>query len=137
MDTDYTDDITLLVNTPTQAKFLLQSLEETAGGIGLHMNAGKTEYICFIKKGDISTLNGSSLKSVDKLMYLGSSILFNESSINMCLAKAWTTINRLLLIWKSDLSDRIKWGFLPSSNRVNPTVWMHHMVTDKNVSRKS
>ena len=44
---DYADDIVLLTNTPTQAKSLLHSLEQAVGGIGLHVNAGKMEYICF------------------------------------------------------------------------------------------
>ena len=43
----YTDDIALLANTPTQAKSLLHNLEQAAGGIGLHMNIDKTEYLCF------------------------------------------------------------------------------------------
>ena len=70
MDADYADDIVLLTNTPTQAESLLHSLEQAAGGTGLHVNAEKTEYMCFNKKGDISTLNGGSLKSMDKFMYL-------------------------------------------------------------------
>ena len=37
---------TLMVNTPTQADSLLHSLEQVAGGIGLHVNADKTEYMC-------------------------------------------------------------------------------------------
>ena len=61
MDADYADNIALLANTPTQAKFLLHSLEQAAGGIGLHMNAN----MCF-NQGDISTLNDSSLKLVYK-----------------------------------------------------------------------
>ena len=52
-DADYPDDIALLVNTPTWAETLLHSLER----IGLHVNADKTEYMCFIQRGDISTLN--------------------------------------------------------------------------------
>ena len=35
------------------------------GGIGLHVNADKTEYMCFNQRGDISTLNGGSLKLMD------------------------------------------------------------------------
>ena len=42
MDMDYTDDIALLANTLTQAKSLLHSLEQAAGGIGLHVNTDKT-----------------------------------------------------------------------------------------------
>ena len=41
------DDIALLENTPTQAETLQHSLERAAAGIGLHINADKTEYMCF------------------------------------------------------------------------------------------
>ena len=75
------------------------------------MNADTREYMCFNQKGDISSLNGYSLKSVDKLMYLRSDISTTENDINMWLAKAWTAINRLLIIWKSDLSDKMKCNF--------------------------
>ena len=50
-DADYADDIVLLANTPTQAKSLLHNLEQAAGGIGLHVNADKTEYLSFNQKG--------------------------------------------------------------------------------------
>ena len=65
-DTDYTDDIALLANVPAQAETLLHSLEQAAVGIGLHVNVHKTEYMSFNQTGNISTLNGSSLKLVDK-----------------------------------------------------------------------
>ena len=55
-DADYADNMALLVNTPTQAETLLHSLEQAAGGIGLHVNADKTEYTCFNQRGDISTV---------------------------------------------------------------------------------
>ena len=78
-----------------------------------------------IKKGDISTLNGGSLKLVDKFNYLGSSISSTENDINKWLAKAWTVIDRLSIIWKSNLSNKMQ--FFPSSSWVNSTIWMHHM----------
>ena len=53
-DSDYADDIALLANTSTQAETLLHSLERAEGGIGLHVNADKAEYICFNQRGDIS-----------------------------------------------------------------------------------
>ena len=61
MEAYYTDDIAFLANIPSQAESLLHSLEQAAGGIGLHVNANKTEYMCFNKKKkrDISTLNSS------------------------------------------------------------------------------
>ena len=74
-----TDAIELLANTPTQAETLLHSLELAETGIGLHVNAHKTEYMYFIHKGDISKLNGSSLKLVDKFTYLGSSVSSTET----------------------------------------------------------
>ena len=62
MDIDYADDIALLANTPTQAESLLHNLKPAAGGIGLHVNEDKIEYMCFNQTGDISTLNDDSLK---------------------------------------------------------------------------
>ena len=63
---------------------------------------------CLDQTGDISTLVGSSLKLVDKFTYLGSSTTSTEKDINTRLAKAWTAINRLSVIWKSDLTDKMK-----------------------------
>ena len=110
-DADYTDDIMLLANTPIQAESLLQSLEQATSDTGLHVNADKTEYMRFNKKEDISTLNNSSLKLLDKLTYLRSNVSFTKNYMNMRLAKAWTTIDRLSIIWKSDLSDKIRRNF--------------------------
>ena len=106
-DADYSDDIALLVNTPTQAKSLLHSLEWVAGGIGLHVNADKRDYMCFNQSGDISILSHGSLKLVDKFTYLRSSISSTENDIKMQLAKANTVIDRLSAIWKSDLSKGV------------------------------
>ena len=64
-DADYTDDIMILANTPNQAETLLHSLERAAASIGLHVNAHKTEYMCYNQTGDITTLDGTSLKLVD------------------------------------------------------------------------
>ena len=67
--------------------------------------------MCFNQTGDIFTLNGSTLKLVDKFTYLESSVSSTESDINTRLAKAWTAINRLSVIWKSDLTDKMKQSF--------------------------
>ena len=77
-DADYADDKALLANTSAQAEILLQSLEGAAAGIGLNVNADKTQYMCFNQTGDISRLNGSSLKVVDKFTYQGSSVLSKD-----------------------------------------------------------
>ena len=114
-DTDYVDDIAILANTPTQAKTQLHSLERAAAGTGLHINADKTENMYFNQRGDISTLNGSSLKLVDKFTYLGSSVSSTEIDINTRLAKAWAAIDRLSVEWKSDLTDKIKRSFFQAA----------------------
>ena len=76
------------------AETLLHSLERAAAGICLHVNADKTEYMCFNQRGDITTLNGSYLKLVDKFIYPGSSVSSTEKDIKTRLAKAWNKLWR-------------------------------------------
>ena len=114
-DTDYADDITILANTPNQAETLLHSLERATAGICLHVNAHKTEYMCYNQTGDISTLDGTSLKLVDKFTYLGSNVSSTEKDIDTRLTKAWTAIDRLSIIWKSDLTDKMKRSFFQAA----------------------
>ena len=64
-DADYADYVALLANTPVKAETLLHSLERAAAVIGLYFNAHKTKYICPNLRGNMSTLNGSSLKLID------------------------------------------------------------------------
>ena len=112
-DADYADDIALLANTPKQAETLLHSLERSAAGIGLHVNAHKTEYMCFNQAGDISTQDGTSLKLVDKFTYLGNSVLSTEKDTR--LPKAWTAIDKLSVTWKLDLTDKMKRSFFQAA----------------------
>ena len=92
---DYADDMALLANVPTPVESLLNSLEWTAGGISLHVNADKMEYMCFNQKGDIFTLNGGSLKLMDKFMYLRSSISSTENDINMRMNCYWQVFTHM------------------------------------------
>ena len=73
-----------------------------------------THYI-YIYTGDISTLEGTPLKLVDKFTYLGSSVESTEKDIETRLTKAWTAINRLSTIWKSDLTDKMKRSFFQAA----------------------
>ena len=114
-DADYADDIALLAITPNQAETLLHNLERAAADIGLHVNAHKTEYMCYNQTGDISTLDGTSLKLVDKFTYLGSSVSSTEKDIDTRLTKAWTAIDRLSIIWKSDLTDKMKRSYFQAA----------------------
>ena len=47
--------------------------------------------------------------------YLGSSVESTKKDIEMRLAKAWTAINRLSIIWKSDLTDKMKRSFFQAA----------------------
>ena len=120
----------LYTNTPAQVESLQYNLVKAAGTIGLHVNADKMEYICFDQnqKGDIFTLKSGSLRLVDKFTYLGSSISSMEKDINMRLVKVWTVIDRLSVIWRSDLSDKTKRNFFQAAVRsILPygcTTWM-------------
>ena len=114
-DADYADDIAILANTPHQAKTLLHSLEQAAAGISHHVNAHKTEYMCFNQMGNISTLDGTSLKLVEKFTYLGSSVSSTKKDIDMRLMKTWTAIDKLSIIWKSDLTDKMKRSFFQAA----------------------
>ena len=67
--------------------------------------------MCYNQTGNISTLDRTSLKLVDKFTYLGSSVSLTEKDIDTRLTKAWTTIDRLSIIWKSNLTDKMKRSF--------------------------
>ena len=71
--------------------------------------------MCFYQKVDISTLEGTSLKLVDKFTYLGSSVSSTETYIDTRLTKAWTAIDKLSIIWKSDLTDKMKRSFFQAA----------------------
>ena len=89
----------------------MHSLEQASAGIDLNINAHKTEYMCFNQTGDIFTLDGSSLKLLDKFTYLGSTVSSTEKDIDTRLTMAWTAIDKLSIIWKSDQTDKMKRSF--------------------------
>ena len=127
-------DIALLANLPAQAESLLHSLERVAGGIDLHVNANKTEYMCFNRRGDISALKGGPLKLVDKFTYFGSSISLTVNDIHTRLAKAWTANDSLSVIWKSDLINKLKHSFFPKQQSCQ-YCYMEHLM-DANYGEK-
>ena len=101
-DANYADDLALLANTPNQAETLLHSLERAVASIGLHVNAHKTEYMCYNQTGNITPLDGASLRLVDKFTYLGSSVSSTENDIDTRLTK-------------SDLTDEMKRSFFQAA----------------------
>ena len=78
-------------------------------------NAQLCLYACLIIAGDISTLDGTPLKLVDKFTYLRSSVSSTEKDIDTRLTKEWTAIGRVSIIWKSDLTDKLKRSFLQAA----------------------
>ena len=64
---------------------------------------------------DITSLDESSLKLVDKFTYRGTSVSSTEKDIDTRLTKAWTAIDKLLILWKSDLTDKMKRCFFQAA----------------------
>ena len=82
--------------------------------------------MCYNQTGDISTPDGTSLKLVDKFTFLGSSISSNDKDIDTRLIMAWAAIDRLSIIWKSDLTDKMKYSFFQA---VVVSVLLHGCTT--------
>ena len=51
----------------------------------------------------------------DKFIYLGSSVTSIKKDIDTRLMKAWIVFNRLSIIWKSDLTDKMKRSFFQAA----------------------
>ena len=110
-DADYADDLVLLANTPAQTESLLHSQEQAAGSNDVCTSTNRIEFIWIKQEEPISILSGKPLKLVDLFIYVSSNISSAESDVNICLEKALNAIERLLIIWKFYLSDKIKQVF--------------------------
>ena len=71
--------------------------------------------MCYNQKGGISTLEGTVLNLVDWFTDLGSSVSSTEKDIDTRLMTAWTAIDKLSIIWKSDLNDKMKRSFFQAA----------------------
>ena len=52
---------------------------------------------------------------IDKFTYLGSCVSSTETDIDTRLAKAWTANSSISVIWKSDLTDKMKRSFFQAA----------------------
>ena len=52
---------------------------------------------------------------MDQFTYLGSRVSSTKTDINTWLVKAWTIIDRLSVIWKSELTDEIECSFFQAA----------------------
>ena len=72
------------------------------------------------------------LKLADQFPYLDSNISSTERDINIHIAKVLNAIDRLLIIWKSDQSNKIKWNFFQAVIMfILLYGWMHYMDANK------
>ena len=71
--------------------------------------------MCFNQRGNISILDGNTLKLVNKFTYQGSRVSSTETDINTLLTKAWTANNRFSVIWKTDLTNKMKRSFFQAA----------------------
>ena len=92
--------------------------------------------MCYNQTGDISTLDGTPLKLVDKFIYLWGSVASIEKDINTRLTKAWTAINRLSIIWKSDLTDKMKRSFFQAAVASILLYWCTTWTLTKRLEKK-
>ena len=111
-DADFADDLALLTDHLEQAQLLLLRLEDAAQAIGLHVNAKKTEYMLYNQPdGDLITLEGNTLKQVNKFKYLGSWIQSSGDDMDIRIGQAWGALNKMNKVWKSNLVNHHKTNF--------------------------
>ena len=71
--------------------------------------------MCYNQTGDISTLGGTSLKLVGKFIYLGSSVSLTKKDMDARLTKAWTAFDKLSIIQRFDLTNKMKRSFFQAA----------------------
>ncbi|KAG1664232.1 Apoptosis-inducing factor 1, mitochondrial [Nymphon striatum] len=103
-DIDYANDLAIAADTISNATTLLHHLENAAKE---DANATKTEHTSLNQQDSIHTTSGKLIKSVGSFIYLGSEI----SSVHIRIAKAWTALNNIDIVRKSDLPDDLKRSF--------------------------
>ena len=92
---------------------MLLKIESAAKHIGIFINAEKTEYININQKnkGQIKSNSVNPIKQINDFKYMGSYIDLTEQDMNIKIAKAWSALNSMNVIWKSSLSRKQKINF--------------------------
>ena len=93
------------------AEKLLKILETVAGSVGLYMNTTKTKFITVNTEGTITAQNGCDLEQVNNFDCLGGKIISLKNDIQVRTGSAWSALNKLTPIWKSNLDVSIKREF--------------------------
>ena len=63
----------------------------------------------------VSIFSSNTNNLIDKFTYLGSSVSSTEKDIDTRPTKEWTAIDWLSIIWKSDLTDKMKRSFFQAA----------------------
>ena len=75
----------------------------------------KRNVCAIIKQVTSPALDETSLKLGDKFTYLESSVSSTEKDIDTRLTKAWTAIDKISIIWKSELTNKMKRSFFQAA----------------------
>ena len=110
-------------------------LEQSTRSFDIYVNSDKTECMHIKQNRIISTSNAKDPKLVNHFKYLGSNISSTESDLSIYKGKAWTMIEKLSIIRKSGLSDKIKWEFVEVV-AVSNTVWLHPMDSNETFPKR-
>ena len=108
MDPNFADDLALLSDKIGNAEKLLNILETAAASAGLYMNTTKTKFIAVNTEGTITAQNGCDLEQVNIFDCLGGKIISLKNDIQVRTGSAWSALNKLTPIWKSNLDVSIK-----------------------------
>ena len=71
-DLDFADDIALVTEKMKQAQYFLHHVQHNAAKTGLHLNAGKTEFMSFNQEQEtaLKSNNKENIKKADNFKYL-------------------------------------------------------------------
>ena len=94
IDSDYADDQAFWIKQQAAMAFTRAQIRK--------------KFMCFKQEGVISTRSSKPLKLVNQLTYLDSNISSTESVVLIYQVKVWTAIDWFSIIWKFDLSDKVK-----------------------------
>ena len=108
----YADDTALVTDEPKAMNKLLQTIEKHAKYYGLNFNKAKCEAIKINANNKLKFTDGTELKGVKEVIYLGCSInnsADTKKEIQRRMTNCIVTMKRLHLFWKeSDTPKRIK-----------------------------
>jgi len=100
------------------SQLLLSKVEHFADEIGLKINVTKTKYICIGEEHDDNIklyVESGFIERVDDFKYLGSWIKNSAKEISCRIGTAFTAAKQFKLIWRSQLSRKLKRLFFMST----------------------